>query len=151
MKAIFVESSNGYLAKGANDDMLWTPVLDKQIFKLFTTVGGVCVCSKHTYDLLPQKMLSDPARQFIVAEKTGNKSLPALNQLHPNATLIGGPEFIKAAYKMCVLDTIIVSTTKIPIVSNDRYKNPLADYLKNPVTTINFGDIVVRVYKTQQR
>ncbi|MBP5485917.1 MAG: hypothetical protein J6Y07_04405 [Alphaproteobacteria bacterium] len=149
MKTILVESSNGYMAKGPNDTMTWTPVLDKQIFKLLTTIGGVCVCSKHTYNLLPQKMLNDPAREFIVAEKTGAKSLPALNIVHPGAYLIGGPVFLKAAYNMSVIDTIIIATTKEPIESNERYKNPFYGNLREPVTKINFDELIVRIYKTQ--
>ena len=109
MKAIFVESANGYMATSACDDMLWTPTIDKKIFRLLTTFGsGICVCSKHTYSLLPPKMVFDPARKFIVAEKTGSKSLPALNNVYPDAILIGGPAFIKVAYNMSILDTIIV-------------------------------------------
>lgn len=147
MKALFVESSNHYLAKGANDTMTWTPILDKQIFKLLTTISGVCVCSKHTYGLLPQKMLADQARKFIVADKTGNKSLPVLNLLYPNAYLIGGPVFLREAYKSCVIDTVIVSTTNEPIESTERYKNPLLDYLKHPTSIVKYDGLIVRVYK----
>ncbi len=149
MIAILVESKNGYMAKGPNDNMSWTPVLDKQIFQLLTTFNNVCICSKHTYTLLPQKMLSDPAREFIVAERVGSKSLPALNIVYPNACLIGGPEFLKSAYNLSVIDTIIISTTKTPIEPNERYKNPFNGNLPNPITTINFGELTVKMYKTQ--
>ena len=149
MKAIFVESANGYMARNATDTMSWTPILDKQIFKLLTTIGGVCVCSKHTYNLLPEKMLNDSGRRFIVADKTGRKSLPALNILYPNAFLIGGPAFLKAAYDLSVIDTIIISTTKTQIESSDRYKNPFRGNLRAPITTINFDDLTIRIYKTQ--
>ena len=127
-----------------------TPVLDKQIFRLLTTINEVCVCSKHTYTLLPQKMLSDPARKFIVAEKVGNKSLPALNIVYPHAYLIGGPEFLNSAYNLSVIDTIIISTTRTQIQSSERYKNPFIGNLRAPITTINFDDLTIRVYKTQQ-
>ena len=71
MKAIFVESLNGYLARGPDDDMLWTPPLDKKIFKLLSfAFGGVYVCSKQTYNLLPEKMRLDPAREFIIASRS---------------------------------------------------------------------------------
>ncbi len=149
MIAILVESANGYMAKGPNDTMSWTPVLDKQIFRLLTTINKVCVCSKHTYTLLPQKMLSDPAREFIEAEKVGSKSLPALNNINKDAYLIGGPMFLKEAYNMSVIDTIIISTTKTPIEPNERYKNPFNGNLPNPITTINFDELTIKVYKTQ--
>ena len=149
MKAILVESANGYMATGPNDTMTWTPVLDKQIFNLLTTIEGKCVCSKHTYSLLPQKMLNDPAREFIVAEKMGAKSLPVLNIRYPNAFLVGGPVFLKAAYDMSVVDTIIISTTRKPIESTERYRNPFYGKLREPVKTINFDGLTVRIYKTQ--
>jgi len=149
MIAILVESANGYMAKGPNDTMSWTPVLDKQIFRLLTTINKLCVCSKHTYTLLPQKMLSDPAREFIKAEKVGSKSLPALNNIHKDAYLIGGPMFLKEAYNMSVIDTIIISTTKTQIEPNERYKNPFNGNLPNPITTINFDELTIKVYKTQ--
>ena len=149
MKAVFVESSNGYMARNATDNMLWTPILDKHIFKLITTIDGTCVCSKHTYKLLPQKMLNDPARKFIVAEHTGSKSLPVLNILYPNATLIGGPKFLLAAYNMSVIDTMIITTTDSPIESRPAFKNPFAGNLRAPISTICFQEMTIRIYKTQ--
>lgn len=150
MKAIFVQSSNGYIARCPFDDMSWTPSQDKKLFHLLTTFdSGVCVCSKHTYDLLPKKMLADPARKYIVAERTGKNSLVALNQVYPSAVLIGGAKFLKAAHGYSIIDTFVVSTTKVPIVGNENYKNPFAEILTNPVAQIDFGDVIVRVYKQQ--
>ncbi|MBO4583160.1 MAG: hypothetical protein J5714_03855 [Alphaproteobacteria bacterium] len=151
MKAIFAESSNGYMARGPKDDMSWTPGLDKKIFSLLTVFdSGKCVCSNKTYALLPQKMLSDPARRYIIAEKTGPNSLVALNQVyHDDAILIGGPTILKEAYNLSILNTIVVTTVKTEIMADPKYKNPLADVLKNPVKRIDFGGFVISVYKTQ--
>ncbi len=147
MKAIFVESQNGYLAKSDSDDMLWTPALDKKIFKLLTyACGGVCVCSKKTYDLLPYQMLNDKNRKFIVATHDGATSLPQLNTRFPNAVLIGGPTFLTQAYKHNVIDTFIVTTTTTTIESSEKFKNPFREILTNPQTTINFPDMVINIY-----
>ena len=154
MKAIFVESKNGYLAKGPEDNMLWTPKLDKQLFKLLSCAfGGVCVCSAHTYGLLPNKMKWDEHRQFIIAEKSGLNTLYNLNKAYPNAILIGGPVFLKAAYKAKVIDTFIVTTTNIGIANNPRYENPFLDILlKLEISCeIDFKDMVVRVYKNEYK
>jgi hypothetical protein len=94
-------------------------------------------------------MLDDPARTYIVAEKVGSKSLPALNNVYPDAILIGGPAFIKVAYNMSILDTIVVTTTKSNITGDPKYKNPLIKNLRHPTTQIDFGDIIVRIYKAQ--
>lgn len=149
MKAIFVESSNGYLAKGPDDDMSWTPSLDKKIFKLLTYVyGGVCICSKRTYELLPLKMRNDSNRTFICADRTGSRSLQHLNMLFPNAVLIGGPTFLKAAFDAGVIDTFIVTTVEKTIKNNSKYENPFIDLLlkANQTGEVEFNDLVVRIY-----
>ena len=154
MKAIFVESKNGYLAKGPEDDMTWTPSLDKKIFKLLTYVyGGVCVVSPHTYQLLPKKMLYEGDRRFIIAEKYGPRSLYNLNKAYPDAVLIGGPKFLKAAYDAKVIDTFIVTTTENVIKNNSRYENPFIDELLliEPCCTIKFDTMTIRMYKNEYR
>jgi len=154
MKAVFVESLNGYMAKDATDDMLWTPSIDKKIFRLLTvSFGGVCVCSNNTYGLLPKKMLCDEHRTFIIASKSGPYTLKRLNERFPNAVLIGGPRFLRAAYDEGVIDTFIVNTVKKSIKNNSRYENPFIDELVQLETQceIDFGEIVVRVYKNEYK
>lgn len=149
MKAIFVESGNGYLAKGPDDDMSWTPSLDKKIFKLLTYVyGGICVCSKRTYELLPLKMRNDSNRTFICADRTGSRSLQHLNILFPNAVLIGGPTFLKAAFDAGVIDIFIVTTVEKTIKNNPKYENPFLNMLlmANQIGEVEFDDLTVRLY-----
>lgn len=149
MKAVFVESYNGYMARNDKDDMKWTPSLDKKIFKLLTyAFGGVCVVSKHTYSLLPQKMLND-GRKFIVADRSVSNSLQMLNIKYPNAVLIGGVAFLQEAYKLGVIDTFIVTTVDKEIEPNERYKNPFK--FKKPECVIPFDDMIIRIYKEKQK
>lgn len=154
MKAVFVESYNGYLAKGPEDDMSWTPKLDKQLFKLLSCAfGGVCVCSRQTYELLPNKMKYDDKRRFIIAERTGANSLVSLNKIFPNAILVGGPAFLKAAYDLKVIDTFVVTTINERIVNNPKYENPFMDLLLrlNMLCEIKFGTMTTRVYINEQQ
>lgn len=154
MKAIFVESNNGYLARGPEDDMRWTPKLDKQLFKLLSCAfGGICVCSRHTYELLPKQMIYDSNRRFIIAERIGQNSLVSLNKRFPNAVLIGGPTFLKAAYDLKVIDTFIVTTTTNGIKNNSKYENPFIDILINldVACEINFDTMSVRVYRNEYK
>ena len=149
MKAIFVESSNGYLAKGPDDNMSWTPLLDKKIFKLLTYVyGGICICSKRTYGLLPLKMRNDSNRTFICADRTGPRSLQHLNMVFPNAVLIGGPTFLKAAFDAGVIDTFIVTTVEKTIKNNSKYENPFLDILltAGQIGEVEFEGLTVRLY-----
>lgn len=154
MKAIFVESQNGYLAKGPEDDMSWTPSLDKKLFRLLSCAfGGIYVCSRATYMLLPQKMKEDNRRRFIIAERAGINSLYYLNKRFPNAVLLGGPTFLKAAYKMKVIDTFIVTTTENTIKNNSRYENPFIDILlqQEMIGSIEFPELTVRIYKNEYK
>lgn len=154
MKAIFVESSNGYLATGPDDNMMWTPRLDKQLFKLLSCAfGGICVCSRHTYELLPAKMRYDENRNFIIAERAGAKSLYNLNKIYPNAVLVGGPTFLKAAYQAKVIDTFIVTTLNDRIANSAKYENPFIDILlqSEMLCEIKFKELTVRVYKNEYK
>lgn len=154
MKAIFVESLNGYMAKGPDDDMLWTPSLDKKIFRLFTSAyGGVCICSRNTYNLLPRKMIGDVNRRFIVATRTGQTTLRSLNKIYPNAVLIGGPTFLKSAFDEGVIDTFIVTTVKKSIKNNERYENPFIDELIKLDTQceVDFNEMTVRIYYNEHK
>ena len=147
MKAVFVESYNGYLAKSDTDDMRWTGVFDKKLFKLLTySFGGVCVCSKHTYSLLPDKMKQDANRRFIVAGREGQSALPNLNTAFPNAVLVGGKTFLTAAYDLGVIDTFIVTTLNEPILGAEQHKNPFRKILTNPACEVMFPELIVRVY-----
>ena len=147
MKAIFVESKNGYLAKGPADNMSWTPSLDKKLFRtLIFAFGGICVCSKHTYSLLPSKMKEDPNRTYIIAQRSGPNSLIELNKMTPNAVLVGGPAFLSAAYNLGVVDTFIITTVNTDIKSRVEYKNPFCEILPKPATSVNFSDMIVRIY-----
>lgn len=153
MKAIFVESKDNFLAKSGEDDMLWTPSLDKKLFKLLSCAfGGICIVSKHTYNLLPNIMLKDKNRQFIIAERTGPNSLYNLNKLYPNGILIGGPSFLWAAYNEDVIDTFIITTINKEIKCQDlKFKNPFLDILKNIETNclIKFDEMEIRIYRNK--
>lgn len=147
MKAVFVESLNGYLARGPNDDMSWTPSLDKKLFKLLTfAYGAVCVCSRRTFDLLPENVRMDKKRMFLVAKRSGDMSLWQLNHDFPNAVLVGGPVFMRAAYDLGVIDTFVITTVNQEITADERYKNPFRGILPQPTEIIPFNDMTVRIY-----
>ncbi len=147
MKAIFVESLNGYLARDDKDNMAWTPVLDKKIYKLLTyAFGGTCICSQLTYNLLPKKMIQDSNRKFIIAERNGPNSLTSLSQLYPNGVLIGGPTFLMAAYNLGIIDTFIITTINININSTNKYRNPFRTILSAPNCKIQLPDMTISIF-----
>ena len=113
----------------------------------------MCVCSRHTYNLLPDLMRNDKNRKFIVAGKSGINSLENINKRYPNGILIGGPRFLTMAYIAGVIDTFIVTTVNMPINSTSEYKNPFEKVLSTikPQCEIKFDEMVVRVYKNNSR
>lgn len=140
------------MARGADDDMRWTPRMDKQIFRLLAAVSGdVYVCSKNTYALLPSAMRGDVQRRFYVAARDGENSLINLGANFPNAILMGGPAFLRAAYDMNLIDTFVVTTLDMSIDGDARYRNPFNEVLANvpPVCALRFPDMTVRVYRVR--
>ena len=62
MKLILAVASDGTLAKGPDDDMRWTGAFDKALFKMLTSVGGICFAGARTRDLMPKEL---PGRRLI--------------------------------------------------------------------------------------
>ena len=153
MKAIFVESLNGYLAKGPNDDMSWTPTLDKKIFKLLSfALGGIYFCSKRTFNLLPEVMTTDPNRHFeIVDHNYSNDDWYLASKLFSNAVVLGGPTFLKAVYDKGLIDTFIVTTTLETIQGTPGYENPFTEILKTwtCVCETTLKNMIIKVYKNE--
>lgn len=154
MKAIFAESLNGYLAKGPNDDMSWTPKLDKKLFKLLSIVlGGVYFCSRHTFNLLPKKMTSDPNRHFEVVDRQySDEDWKRAGQVFKNAIILGGPTFLKVVYDKGLIDTFIITTTLKTIQGQPGYENPFIEILNTwscSCETI-LSDMIIKVYTNEQ-
>ena len=142
MKALYATSFNGYMAKGPDDDMSWTGKVDKQLFKLITTVAQVCVISKNLSNMLPDKVLKDPNRKFIICDKdVDERNLRKCNFWYSDAILLGGPLFIKEALKEDVIDMVIECVVQDVIFANTRYEKPkLEEYGFKVSYTLDLGN-----------
>lgn len=92
MKLLMAVSADGYLCSGPDDDMIWTGTTDKLLFRMLTSVGGVCAVGLNTYHLMPAL----DSRQLIPLSRHGY-TLERLQEEHPDAWLLGGPTIAKAA------------------------------------------------------
>lgn len=125
MKALYATSFNGYMATGPDDDMSWTGTADKQLFKLITTVAKECVISKNLSVMLPDKVLRDPNRKFIICDRNiEERNLKRCNFWYKDSILLGGPLFIKEALGEDVLDMVIECVVQDVIFANIRYEKP---------------------------
>lgn len=144
MKAIYVRSYNRVMATGPEDDMSWTGSLDKKLFRLLTTALKIVIVSKNCKDHLP-KCMFDGVRLFkSVDRQTSLYSLKDYNTLYPDAALIGGPRFIRAALDEGVIDTVIETTIMDVLPSRPEYMAPdLKEKGFEKVAEIKFDDITI--------
>jgi dihydrofolate reductase len=150
MKFICAVSPDGYMAQGPNDDMKWTPKIDKNIFQLVSCLdGGVCLVSKKTKALMPEFL---KGRQLIEISRKG-LSLSLANKILPNALIVGGPELLSEAYKLGLINDLIINKvnflkpfTNVP----DEYQFPLGllDFIKDTkILSIDFGEVTTDIYR----
>lgn len=151
MRAIFVQSADGVMARGSNDDMLWTPKIDKKIFQLISGMhGGFCIVGRNTQTNMPHTL---KGRTYIPVHRNGYTLHDAAKE-YPMATLCAGPTLLKAAYDSGLLHEIIVCTAvQINDLKplNDRLLfNPFMygeDRLPTPAMHVDFGEILVDIYR----
>lgn len=74
MQLIMGISSDGYVATGDEDRMDWLGQDDKAVFRLLTSVGGVCAASAKTRNLMP---LFLPGRTVLTISRDHGEGLPA--------------------------------------------------------------------------
>lgn len=88
MRLIMAASTDGFVAKGPNDDMTWLGPHDKMAFKLLSVAGsGICGVSGKTMDLMPSHL---PGRELVRITRS-NFCLAAFDQKYgADCCLIGG-------------------------------------------------------------
>lgn len=160
MIGLYAVSFNGYMADGPDDDMKWTGKLDKKIFKLLTTISRDVVVSKNLYNMLPESVLKDDSRNFLLCDRNNvGKTLSKYDYWYRPKITIGGPRYIKACLDEKVLDTIIEVEIKNKIIfANSRYEKPdLLKYGFKKILTMEFDskendedDIRINIYRTNR-
>jgi dihydrofolate reductase len=92
LRLVMAVSANGYLATGPNDDMSWTGLDDKQVFRLLTSVGGPLLAGRLTAEKLPNLH-----HRSVIPVSKGQ--LHDLSVIYPDAWLIGGSTIAYSALR----------------------------------------------------
>ncbi len=149
MKLILGISSDGYFACGPNDDMSWLDPMDKKIFRILTSVGGVCGVSAKTAESMPTLL---GRRVQIISRQPGvGVSLGVFAGVNPNGWLLGGPKLARAALEEGLIDeafTCISLGRNVP-TADPQYKNDLffEDYGLTNKGRIRMGEVLVEVWR----
>lgn len=151
MKFLCAISPDGFMATGPNDDMNWTPRIDKRIFQLVSSINnGICFVSEQTKKNMPQNLRG---RTLIPISRTG-LTLQLAGKNFPNSLIVGGPTLLKAASHLGLIDELIinqVNTSLSPFLSTPKeYKFPFAalkHLLGNKIISIDFGEITTSIYR----
>lgn len=106
-KLLLAVSADGYVARGPDDDMRWTGVLDKRIFRLLTLSSPILLAGAATAKLLPPL----PDRTVMPLSRGGiHLGMAAVD--YPDAWLIGGPTVALAALKQRLVGVAVICRTE---------------------------------------
>lgn len=141
MRLLMAVSTDGYLCRGPDDDMDWTGPADKALFRVLTSVGGVCAAGTTTWNLMPAL----EARQLIPLSREGY-TLRRLEDEHPEAWLLGGPTVANAA-----LCRSLVREVHLSVVHGVwLHEGVICDVLGTfppPAMETDLGDVTHRVHR----
>ena len=144
-KLIMAVSSDGFVARGPDDDMYWTGSTDKGLFKLLTTSGGVLLAGRVTAAMLP------PLKHRLVVPLSRDPayglSLEQASSQYPGAWLIGGPAVAEEALHQGLVHQAYISQVPAFLGQGIPFR-PILDLLPDSRLWQNslVGDVRMRVY-----
>lgn len=151
MKLIMVQSADGYVARGPQDDMKWTGSWDKKVFRLLTSVGGPLAAGSKTYDQLPELKGREIFRLSNKGSTLGRPgiSLGHFHRHYKEGWLIGGQEVAVAALDRGMVDEAFIMHVDVQLIEGIS-AGPLNNLIGRkmlPYDQFQFGDCRVRKYK----
>jgi len=157
MKFMCAVSPEGYMAQGPEDDMVWTPQIDKQIFQIVSALdGGICLVSKQTLSNMPRFLTG----RTLIPISSNGLTLEQAYEKFPNALLVSGPTLLKDANRLSDYDTpiiqdLIINQVDIQLLGQDipeEYRFPF-DILTNyhKVIEVQFQDMKTTIYRHSLR
>lgn len=151
MRLVLVSSSDGYLARGPEDDMKWSGHLDKAIFRLLTLSNGedVLLAGSRTFDQLPKL----PGRRLERVSRSPNGvTLEVAAAQWPTAWLIGGPEISIEALRLGLITRafICISPNELGDGISAQALSALLPH-DDAKFTIKVGDVHVKIFTEDQK
>lgn len=152
-KLLLAVSSDGYLARGPDDDMRWTGHSDKKLFRLLTETSSdsVVLAGRTTAELLPPL----PRRRIKVLSRDYTKgiTLQEASWTHRSSWLIGGPIVALEAVEANLVETAVIITSAASLGTGISFA-PLFNALEaraSGTSVIPLADLVVDVYHDLQK
>lgn len=156
MRLLLAVSSDGFLARGAEDDMRWTGAFDKAVFRLLTLAESEddvpVLVGTTTFHQLPRL----PGRRVIQVStrptSTDSVTLAEAAELWPRAWIVGGPATATAALKLELISRAFISVSP-SVLGEGISMESIAKLLpaSGPAYVIPVGDALVRVYTEMQQ
>lgn len=154
---VMAQSSDGYFAKGKDDDMTWTGRKDKQAFKLLTSAGNTSILAGPNTALNMPELSNrtvyavrsfKPFYGYLVNKGTLTREISysnITNKQFNGAKVIGGPKLAQS-----VLDDGYIRYAYISVIKKKLHKGiglELTEALnKFSYISINFDGLEIRKY-----
>jgi dihydrofolate reductase len=141
MKILMAVSSDGFLASGPDDNMRWTGVMDKAIFRLLTLSSGLpLLAGRKTAIMLP----SLPGR-VVIALSRSYLTLEKAEAAYPGSWLIGGPTVALEALQLGLVTTVVLCRTQATLYRGVPVDGIAARFTGSPSHTVKIGDVEVQI------
>ena len=131
-------SANGFVARGPEDDMSWTGKLDKNIFRLLTSLSSEPLfAGKRTFNQMPPL----PGRVVfpLSFEDRTCYDLKTAQFNHPSSWLIGGQTVALEALRLGMLDEVVLCKNSVWLKSGIKLDTRLPNF-GNFINEIKFKD-----------
>ncbi len=154
LRVLMAVSADGYVAKGSDDDMSWTGLDDKQLFRSLTVSGGVLGMGRTTYDLCGEKLRTFGRRTVCLSSRPGHGiGLGAFAFSHPGAWLVGGLTVVREAVRLDLVDEVHLIENPNELGHGVPMDLPVyeAPWSLDGKLRLNWGCLVHRVFRRQGR
>lgn len=151
MRLLLACSADGFFAKGAQDDMTWTPPIDKAVFRLLTLSDAEpLVAGATTFSQMPSlkgRALYKLSRSDLVSGLT----LEGAYALYPRAWLIGGPAVAEAALHAGMVSRAFIVRNGVRLAEGLSARPVLSMLPSQPAQVIRLAsDVFVDIYTEEQ-
>lgn len=146
LNLLMAVSHDGFVARGPDDEMHWTGLADKTLFKMLTLVNPSLplLAGRRTAAMLPQL----PGRTVVPLSRDPAQglSLERAAELYPGTWLIGGPEVAREALRLGLIQHVYESRVQARLKEGIPWR-PIEKYLGKMKGEVHLSQgVVLRVH-----